>query len=96
MKLYSYMRVTVTCSGVYAMHEVLIRFRFIDCDKTIECALDERLSFRENFQLLEKISDINCMNIAIYDPEKKIFLNEDLPLKQFNICRFILLYVFSI
>lgn len=96
MKHCLYMQETATCSGALSMHEILIRFRFIDTDKTIECALDERLSFRENFKLLEKISDINCEDIAIYDPEKKIFLDEDLPLKRFNICRFILLYVFNI
>ncbi|MBQ1567992.1 MAG: hypothetical protein IIZ80_08910 [Erysipelotrichaceae bacterium] len=78
------------------MHEVLIRFRFVDADRTIECALDERLSFRDNFRLLEKISDVNIRDAVIYDPEKKIFLSEDLPLEQFNICRFILLYIFNI
>ena len=77
------------------MHEIMIRFRFIACDRTLECALDERLSFEQNFRLLEQISDVRCENIAIYDPEKKIFLNKDLPLSEFNICRFILLYVFS-
>ena len=78
------------------MHEILIRFRFITEEKTIECALDERLSFRENFLLLKELSEIDCKEILIYDPQKKIFLAEDLPLKQFNICRFILLYVFNV
>ena len=78
------------------MHEILIRFRFVACDMSLECAFDERLSFKENFSLLEQLCDISCRDIAIYDPEKKIFLNEDLPLKEFNIGRFILLYVFNI
>ena len=78
------------------MHEILIRFRFIARDMTIECVLDERLSFKENFSLLQQISDIDCRKIVIYDPEKKIFLKEDLPIKEFNIGRFILLYVFNV
>lgn len=78
------------------MHEILIRFRFIATDENIECAFDERLSFRENFDLLKEISNVDCDDILIYDPVKKIFLNEDLPLKEFNICSFILLYVFNI
>ena len=78
------------------MHEIMIRFRFISDNRNLECAFDERMSFRENFSLLGEICDMDFKDIVIYDPEKKIFLNEDLPLIQFNICRFILLYVFNI
>ncbi|MBO7677305.1 MAG: hypothetical protein J6S49_07310 [Erysipelotrichaceae bacterium] len=77
------------------MHEVLIRFRFIDCGKTVECALDERLSFRDNLILLEQILELNIREFAIYDPQKKIFLKEDVAIKEFNISSFILLYIFN-
>lgn len=77
------------------MHEVMIRFRFVSRNQTMECSLDERLSLNDNFLLLKQIGDLRAETCEIYDPRKKIFLNKDIPLREFTISHFILLYVFE-
>ena len=76
------------------MYEVLFRLKFIKSNRVIECVFDERLSFKDNFRLLKELTKIND-DFEIYDPDKKIFLKKEIPIREFGISRFMLLYVFE-
>ena len=60
-------------------------------NSVIETYFDSRLSFKENFQMLE-IEDSS--NLKIYDETKGLFLNTDIPISQFNISYFMCFQVF--
>lgn len=76
------------------MHEKLIRFKIIKDDRVIETYLDERLSFNENLKYLARISDFDIDGFKVYDPNKKVFLNNEIPIEVFNISSFMLMYLF--
>lgn len=77
------------------MHEIYLRFKVAGSDETFEAVLDDRLSFSENFKLLENIKEINIDEICVYDPNKAIFLNSTEPIKKFNIKGFKIYYLFN-
>ena len=77
------------------MHKVMIRFRIVKNGDIIETALDERLSFNDNFVMLREISDVELNRFEIYDPHKKIFLDRNIPLHSFGFNSFVLLHVFN-
>lgn len=76
------------------MYDVLIRFRLVKNNGVFEVIFDSRMSFRENFKMLENIIGINLSDYKVYDPNKKIFLKRNISLNEFNIDRFIQLYLF--
>lgn len=76
------------------MYDVLIRFKFIKNDYIFEAVLDSRLSFKDNFKLLQNIIDINIKNVKVYDPKNGVFLNRDIPIKQFDINYFVYFYLY--
>lgn len=76
------------------MYEKLVRFKIIKNDDILEALLDERLSFIDNLRLLNNLVNINTNNIRIYDPIKKIFLNSKIPIKEFYINSFMIIYLF--
>ena len=76
------------------MHEKLIRFKIIKDDRVVETYLDERLSFDENIKLLANITDFDTDGFKVYDPDKKVFLDNKIPIEVFNINSFILMYLF--
>ena len=76
------------------MYDVLIRFKFIKNDYIFEAVLDSRLSFKDNFKLLQNIIDIDIKNVKVYDPKNRVFLNRDIPIKQFDINYFVYFYLY--
>ena len=76
------------------MHQKLMRFKIIKDDRVFEAYLDERLSFLENFKMLVHIVDYDLDGFMVYDPKKKIFLDNDIPIEVFNINSFKLMYLF--
>lgn len=76
------------------MHNKLFRFKIIKDDRVIETYLDERLSFNDNLKYLSKIVDFDADGFKVYDPNKKIFINNEIPIEVFNINSFMLLYLF--
>lgn len=76
------------------MYDVLIRFKFIKNDYIFEAVLDSRLSFKDNFKLLQNIIDIDIKNVKVYDPKNGVFLNRDIPIKQFDINYFVYFYLY--
>lgn len=76
------------------MYEILIRFHRVIDNTIIEAKLDYRLSFLENFKLLESICEINLSNSLVYDNYRKQFLNMNTKLEEFNINSFIELVLF--
>ena len=77
------------------MHKVLFRLVDVSNKKTAEVSLDERLSFKENFKILEMILNMRLKEAMVYDPYKKIFLDRNIPLKSFGFKGFVLLYLFN-
>lgn len=77
------------------MYEVAVRFKFVKESRVIECLLDNRLSFIDNFNNLKELIDEDINNFEIYDYKKSIFLNKDVPINNFEIKSFIQLYVFT-
>ena len=49
------------------MHKVMIRFRIVKNGDIIETALDERLSFNDNFVRLREISNVELNRFEIYE-----------------------------
>ena len=76
------------------MHEKIIRFKIVKRNYIFEAILDDRLSFSENFKLLENIMDIDIKNSRVYDPYKKVFLDNNAPLSAYNISNIMLFYLF--
>lgn len=76
------------------MYEILMRLKIMRNDKIYEVYLDERLSFSENFVLLNELINEHLIDVKVYDPIKKLFLNTEIALKEFNIESFRLFYLF--
>lgn len=76
------------------MFKILMRLRFIKDKRVCEVYFDERLSLRENMKMLRKIIDKDNDEFEFYDPYKKIFLDIDIPLKEFNIASFRSYYIY--
>lgn len=76
------------------MNLKLMRFKIIKDDRVLEAMLDERLSFLDNFKMLVHIYDYDLDGFKVYDPKAKVFLNCEVPIEEFNINSFILLYLF--
>lgn len=71
-----------------------MRFKVIKDDRVFEAMLDERLSFTENFKQIVKLADFDLDGFRVYDPNKKIFLDIEIPIYFFNINSFKLMYLF--
>lgn len=76
------------------MYEKLMRFKIIKDDRVFDAYLDERLSFIDNFKLLMHISDFDVDGCMVYDPIKKIFLDNSIPIEIFNINDYKMMYLF--
>ncbi|MBR4421422.1 MAG: hypothetical protein IKS69_02705 [Erysipelotrichaceae bacterium] len=76
-------------------NEVLLRLVIVRNKKIIEAYLDDRLSFKENFVYLEQLAKEDLSHAIIYDPAKKIFLDENIPIREYHIRYFMLLELFG-
>lgn len=76
------------------MHEILIRLKLMKNSRIYEVYLDERLSFAGNLKMLQSVIGEDITDVKIYDPYKKIFLDPNIIIKNFNISSFMLLYLF--
>ncbi|MBR4461624.1 MAG: hypothetical protein IKS51_03490 [Erysipelotrichaceae bacterium] len=75
-------------------NEILLRLMIMRNGKVYEAYLDERLSFRENFDYLQQLIGEDLSSAIVYDPNKKLFLDENVPLKEYRISFFMLLELF--
>lgn len=75
------------------MNKKLIRFKVIKDNTIVDAYIDERLSFKDNFKYLSKIIDLDEY-YEVYDPNKKVFLDCDVPVEVFNINCYMLMYLF--
>lgn len=76
------------------MYEKLMRFKIIKDDRVFDAYLDERLSFVDNFRMLMHISDYEINDCMVYDPSKNIFLDNKMPIREFDINDFKIMYLF--
>lgn len=75
------------------MNDTLIRFKMMKNNNVFEAKLDSRLSFKENFMMLGKITPGSLTNNKVYDPHNKVFLNTNSPISEYNMKNFMLLYL---
>ena len=75
-------------------NEILLRLAIMRNGKVIEAYLDQRLSFQENFAHLQQLIGEDLREAIVYDPNKKLFLDEKVPLKEYRISCFLLLELF--
>ncbi|MDO4500450.1 MAG: hypothetical protein Q4B60_04170 [Erysipelotrichaceae bacterium] len=66
------------------MNKIILRLHILSLNKVYEVIFDTRLSFRENLKILNELVDLKNRDYYIFDPEKKIALKRDIPLKDFN------------
>ncbi len=76
-------------------HEILLRLIVMRNRRVIEAYLDQRLSFRDNFYYLQQLTGEDLSKAIVYDPNKKLFLDETIPLKEYQIGYFMLLELFT-
>ena len=77
------------------MNKVILRFSIIRSGEVFEAVFDLRLSFAENFGMLESICSVSLKEDSyIVDPEKQIALRKDVPLSSFGFPNFTTLYLF--
>lgn len=76
------------------MYRKLMRFKIIKDDRVFDAYLDERLSFSDNFKLLVNISDFDLDGFKVFDPIRKVFLNENIPIEEFNINSYMMCYLY--
>ena len=77
------------------MYELLIRLFVIRENKVVEAIFDKRLSFNENFILLNKMVDnISFDTFHVYDPIRRIFLDKNRILKDMGTYSFMTFYLY--
>lgn len=74
------------------MNKIILRFYIVKDNKYFETVFDERLSFKDNFQILKEIYDYPLW-VYIFDMDKNISLKTDVPIKEFNFNNFMTLYL---
>lgn len=68
------------------MNKILLRFEIVKNNRVIEVYLDSRLSFSNNFKLLANIIEIKDIDeYLVYDANKGIFLDRNVPICNFDI-----------
>ena len=77
------------------MHRVLVRIKDVRRRKILEAYFDERLSLMENLKILDTLCGSKIGDARIYDPNKKIFLDRNIPLEEFGFCGFVFFHAFT-
>lgn len=77
------------------MNKIIFRFYLIKTNTYFEVSFDSRLSFSDNFKLLNDIYPISINDIHIYDKEAKSFLDLDIPLDKFGFSYYNRLFIFD-
>ena len=76
------------------MAEVYFRLTDVVRRETFEVRFDSRLSFRNNFSILSQMIGKDYSEAEIYDPDKKIVLDRNIPLTEYEFAGFIRLHLF--
>ena len=71
------------------MYQILLRLKIVKTGQIIEVKFDERLSFKDNMRLLYG----DDSDFKVFDPLKRIFLDENIPLENFHIETFMFFYL---
>lgn len=75
------------------MNEVYLRLILLKDNKVFEVSFDSRLTFRENLDMFDEIEQIDTKGVNIYDEERQLFLNMDIPLSDMKMARFAKFYL---
>jgi len=68
------------------MSKVLIHFYIVSSKEVLEARIDDSLTFKQCLKMLDL-----SIKTAVYDKNKQIFLDMEVPISQFNIKRYIAL-----
>lgn len=77
------------------MFTIPVRLMFVKNNKIVEVKMDKRLSFEDNFKMLNKLWKYKDEKFYVFDPIRKIFLRRDIPLLQFEIETFRMFHLFT-
>lgn len=77
------------------MNKIVFRFYEIKNNDFFEVSFDSRLSFIDNFRLLNDIYFIPINTIHIYDETSKSFLDMDIPIEKFGFYHYNKLFLFD-
>ena len=77
------------------MHRVSVRLKDVKDSWIVEAYFDERLSLLENLAILEELCGKKVKDRKVYDPNKRIFLDRNIPLKEFVLNGMVLLELFN-
>lgn len=77
------------------MNKIVFRFYEIKNNDFFEVSFDSRLSFIDNFRLLNEIYSIPINTIHIYDETSKTFLDMDIPIEKFGFSHYNKLFLFE-
>lgn len=70
------------------MNNIVFRFYLVKENKYFEVSFDSRLSFKDNFKLLQDIYPINIDTLNVYDKVNSVFLAIDVPISEFCFKRY--------
>lgn len=76
------------------MNSIVIRLYILDKHEYIDVKFDKRLSFLDNFKMLEELYPINIDKYHIYDDNNKGFYPLDKPIKYFDLAYYTSLLLF--
>lgn len=76
------------------MNKIIFRFYIVKDFDYFEVCFDSRLSFIENFKLLNDLKAIDTSNLKIYDLESNSFLCLDKPISSMNFTYYNKLYLY--
>ena len=77
------------------MFKIPVRLMFVKNNRIVEVKMDKRLSFEDNFKMLNKLWNYSDEKFYVFDPIRKIFLRRDIPLLQFEIETFRMFHLFT-
>ena len=67
------------------MSKIQLTIKLIKEESVLDVIFDEKLSFKQNLDLLKDIKEIETVNKYFYDPFRHLFLKDDIPIKHFNL-----------
>ena len=76
------------------MNKVYLSFKIIKNDEYFEACLDSRLSFKENLYQISKVKKLQIEDLMVYDPNKKIVLDEMIPINEFHLHDYMEFFLF--
>lgn len=76
------------------MNKIIFRFHIVKNNEYFEVTFDNRLSFNENFNLLNDIYPLSFNNFQIFDENSNSFLDLDVEIREYGFSYYNKLLIF--